>query len=387
MTRFRDELDLLAAQAPAVDLADRALHRARRQRIMSAIGTAAATVAALAVCAAVLTSAAEDPRKATITTVTSDTLPASGVDPLSHAFYDFCRQQWDPGKNTQSFAGKECVQWQVVTRGGQTYRMPEALSVFTEQNGDNYMNTGAPMVITPSGKRIAYYSEKDARFAVRDLASGQIWLIPQPVTRADLVAHGPVLKMSPDGRLVSAGVVGSPLTIVEVETGKATPVPEGWYIQSIADNGTAVATSSDDRHGLLIDGQAHPFPAKGARFGTSALAEDGRRLAFTTGGTSGVNTKPDDTIVTVDTTTGEVLSETTFKNPPKDFSPIRMGGWLSATEVMVADSIRGNWPNDATGLPTLGDVTYAIDTTTGEIRELATYPYRAWAGDQIVPGL
>lgn len=384
MTRFHDELDRIAAQAPTVDLAERALRGARRRRLTNIIGTAAASLAAVALCAAVLLSGSADPQRSTASTLFSEVLPASGVEPLSHAFYDFCGKEWDPGKNTDTLGPKECAQWQVVTRGGQKYRVPEALSVYSEQSGENYMNTGAPLAISADGARIAYYSEKDQKFAVRDLDSGQIWLLPEVVDRRTLVAKGAQLRFSADGRFIGASVVGRAAAVVEVETGATTPVPDGWYISKVGS--PVVVTDGDNAFGLLADGKVTPFPVKGSWITASELAADGHTLAYLSGVSDGINSRPADSLVTVDTATGKTLSEVTFKGAPKDFGPMHVGGWVSPTEILVVDNLRSSRPSrEAT--PTLGDVAYAVDVTTGQVRKLATYSYRAWAGDLVIPGL
>lgn len=382
MTRFHDELELIAQNAPTVDLADRALRRARRQRLTGVLGAAVVALAALAVGAAVLVSEPSDIRRNTATTVFSDVLPASGVEAVKYAYYDFCGKQWDPGKNTATLGPKECAQWQIVTRGGQRYRVPEALSVYSEQSKENYMNTGSPLEISSDGTRIAYYSEKDQKFAVRDLESGQIWLLPRTVDRQTLVAKGVLLQFSPDGRSLWNSV---DRTIVEVETGASAPVPDGWFVDKVENGGSpAVVRAEDDRFGLLADGKVTPFPVKGTWITVGQLAADGRTLAYLSGVSNGMQSRPADSLVTVDTATGKTVREVTFKGAPEHFSPMRVGGWLNADEILVVDTLRSNLRNKT---PTLGDVTYAVNVTTGQVRELETYSYQAWAGDLVIPGL
>ncbi|MFI6326119.1 hypothetical protein ACIBG8_51970 [Nonomuraea sp. NPDC050556] len=382
MTRLHDELELIAQDAPTVDLAERALRRARRQRLTSALGAAVAVVAALAVGAAVLVSGPSDVRRSTATTVFSDVLPASGVEAARYAYYDFCGRQWDPGRNTAELGAKECAQWKIVTRGGQTYRVPEALSVYSEQSKEEYMNTGAPLEISSDGTRIAYYSEKDQKFAVRDLESGQIWLLPGGVDRKTLVAKGVLLQFSPDGRHLWDSL---DRTIVEVETGVSAPVPDGWFVDKVSNGGApAVVSGDDDRFGLLADGKVTPFPVKGTWVTVGHLAADGRTLAYLSGVSNGMESRPADSLVTVDTATGKMVREVTFKGAPEHFSPMRVGGWLNEDEILVVDSLKNNF-RDRT--PMLGDVTYAVNVTTGQVRTLETYSYKAWAGDLVIPGL
>ncbi|MEO3868456.1 hypothetical protein ABGB18_06465 [Nonomuraea sp. B12E4] len=165
--------------------------------------------------------------------------------------------------------------------------MPEALSVYSEQSRENYMNTGAPLVITPGGRRIAYYSDKDQRFAVRDLASGQILLSPQAVTRATLVKEGGVLRISPDGRFLGISGAGWPDAVVDMETGQATEVPQGWVVQQVPEGGTPAIVTRDGRLGLLADGEVKPLTTGTSMLAASQLSPDGHTVAYVGSGTAG----------------------------------------------------------------------------------------------------
>ncbi|MER6006699.1 hypothetical protein ABT120_49750 [Nonomuraea angiospora] len=381
MTRFRDELQLIAAQAPEVDLAERAVRGARRWKAAT-FGSALASLVATALAATVLITT---PGGATMSGEIANVLPASGVDPAAYAYYDFCGREWDYRKNTKTF-GKECAQWRLVTRTGGSFRMPEALSVYTEQTPDNYMNTGGPLEISSDGKRVAYYSEKDQKFAVRDLADGRIWLTPQTVTRETMVKNGMVLVLSPDGRFL--GLLGATSSVVDMETGQVTEIPEGWRVRRIGNGGSPVVVSDDeDRLGLFDDGKVTPLNKTSEDI--SELSADGRTLAYLDGEEikDHIVTRPVDTVVTLDVTTGKILSKAKFTDIPGGFRFPRIGGWHSPTEVMLSDALRDkSWEGKKGAVPTLGEVTYAIDVNTGRIRKLAEHTYKAWAGDLSLPG-
>ncbi|GAA3256152.1 hypothetical protein [Nonomuraea helvata] len=381
MTRFRDELHLIAAQAPEVDLAERAVRGARRRKAAT-FGSAVASLVATALTATVLITA---PGGATMTSQIADVLPASGVDPAAYAYYDFCGRRWDPQKNTRTF-GQECAQWRLVTITGESFRMPEAVSVYTEQSPDNYMNTGGPVKISSDGKRVAYYSEKDQRFAVRDLADGRIWLTPQTVTRQTMVKGGMRMVLSPDGRFL--GQQSWTSTVTDMETGRLTEIPEGWHVQRIGNGGSPVVVSDDhDRLGLFDGGKVTPLNTSEAEI--SELSADGRTLAYLDGEEikDNVVTRGVDEIVTVDVTTGKVLSKAKFTDVPKDLRFPRIGGWHSPTEVVISDVRKDtSWRDGKDGVPTQGEVTYAIDVNTGRVRKLAEYTYKAWAGNLSLPG-
>ncbi|MFI7134473.1 hypothetical protein ACIBQ1_53025 [Nonomuraea sp. NPDC050153] len=383
MTRFRDELQLIAAQAPEVDLAERVVRGARRRKAAT-LGSAVASLVAAALTATVLITT---PNGASMTSgEIANVLPASGVDPAAYAYYDFCGRQWDYRKNTHTFAGQECAQWRLVTRTGGSFRMPEALSVYTEQVPENYMNTGGPLAISSDGKRVAYYSEKDQKFAVRDLADGRIWLTPQTVTRETMVKNGTLLILSPDGRFL--GLPSRTNSVVDMETGQVAEIPKGWHVRRIGNGGSPVVVSDGkDRLGLFDDGKVTPLNQTSPQVGE--LSADGRTLVYLDGQEvkDHVVTHDFDTIVTLDLTTGKVLSRAKFTDVPEGFRFPRIGGWHSPTEVVLSDVLRDmSWGGKKDGVPTLGEVTYAIDVNTGRIRKLAEYTYKAWSGDLIVPG-
>ncbi|MEV4019036.1 hypothetical protein AB0J35_51995 [Nonomuraea angiospora] len=381
MTRFRDELHLIAAQAPEVDLAERAVRGARRRKAAT-LGSALASLVAAALTATIMITT---PGGATFSSEIADALPASGVEPAAYAYYDFCGLEWDPRKNTKSF-GEECAQWRLVTGTGRSFRMPEALSVYTEQVPENYMNTGGPLTISSDGKRVAYYSEKDQKFAVRDLADGRIWLTPQTVTRETMVKSGVVLVLSPDGRFL--GPLARKSSVVDMETGQVTEIPEGWRVRRIGNGGSPVVVSDGkDRLGLFAGGKVTPLNQTSGQ--VSELSADGRTLVYLDGEEVKDHTVTHDfdTIVTLDVTTGKVVSRAKFTDVPEGFRFPRIGGWRSPTEVVLSDVLRDtSWGGKKDGMPTLGNATYAIDVNTGRIRKLDEYTYKAWAGDLVLPG-
>ncbi|MFC7102540.1 hypothetical protein ACFQQB_20050 [Nonomuraea rubra] len=316
----------------------------------------------------------------------TDVLPGQGVDRAAYAYYDFCGRQWDYRKNTHTFAGQECAQWRLVTRGGESFRMPDAVSVFTEQTAGNYMNTGAPLVISSDGRKVAYYRESDQRYAVRDLETGAVLLTPQTFPRDTMVKGAGLVRLSPDGRFLAMTGRGWPIVVVDMESGQVTDVPPGWYIQRIGNGGSPVVLGDDrGRLGLLKGGEVQVVPSPAddlRRFGEPSA--DGRVLPFLDGATQGMNSRPPDTIVTLDVTTGRELTRAKLRDAPEGFEVSRIGGWLSANEVMVT----GNPPFERgkDGTPTLGETTYAVDVNSGRVRKLESYTYRAWAGDLVLPG-
>ena len=387
MTRFSDELRLIADQASdgPTDLAEKVLRGTRRQRTLT-LASVAAALLALTLTGAVLMGGSQG--GGTISGKVTDVLPAFGVGAASHAYYDFCGRQWNPGRNTSTLGDRTCAQWRLVTRTGQSFRVPEALSVYSEQSAKNYMNTSAPLEISSNGRRIAYYSERDQRFAVRDLAGGQIWLSPQTVTRAAMAKAGGLLRISPDGRFLGMSGGGRPSAVLEVETGKVTEVPQGWQVQRVPNGGAPVVVTKDRQLGLLADGEVKALTTDADVLTVSELSPDGHTLAYLDAGTarSGMGDL-DITLHTIYLPSGKVSGKIELREAPKGFPPMRIGGWLSATEVIVADEARGAWAKSGPeSVPTLGDITYGVDVISGQVRMLAKYTYRAWAGNMSIPG-
>ncbi|WP_433517601.1 hypothetical protein ACQP2T_19915 [Nonomuraea sp. CA-143628] len=389
MTRFSDELRLIADQAsdgPA-DLAEKALRGNRRQRKRTfTLASVTAALLALTLTGAVVMGGSQG--GGTISGKVTDVLPASGVGAASHAYHNFCGRQWNPGRNTAALGDRTCAQWRLVTRTGQSFRVPEAVSVYSEQSAENYMNTSGPLEISSDGRRIAYYSGKDQRFAVRDLSSGRIWLSPQTVTRAAMVKSGGLLQISPDGRFLGMSGAGRPSAVLEVETGKMTEVPQGWQVRRVPNGGAPVVVMKDRQLGLLTDGQVKALTTDANVLNVSELSPDGHTLAYMDSGTvrSGMG-KLNLTLHTIYLPSGKTSGKIELREAPKRFLPMRIGGWLSPTEVIVADQARGAWGGSGPeSVPTLGDITYGVDVISGRVRMLAKYTYRAWAGDMSIPG-
>ncbi|WP_433418233.1 hypothetical protein ACQP1V_01965 [Microtetraspora malaysiensis] len=397
MTTLRDHLHSIAVGAPTVDLTERVIRKATRRRAGVYASGAAAVLAVVVAAVTVIGGRQEGD---IIASKVTDTLPASGVGPLKYAYYDFCGEKWTPGVNTHLFA-KECAQWNVVTRTGETYRMPEALSVYTEQTADNYMNTGAPLVISADGGRVAYYSEKDRKIAVRDLDSGRVWLMPTTLSRAEMVAKGVMLALSPGGtRMGIWGGSGQDL-VVEVETGNVSRVPEGWHVRTVGDGGDPVVVTREGKGGglgaLTADGTVRAFPPTDdvESVDLSQPSPDGGAVAFLAGMKGGLSasgaleeSKPNDTIVVLDSTTGEILHKARLRGVPRDFQAWRAGGWLSRTEVIVSGpALDDSWgKSGGKGTPVLGERTYRVNVRTGQVTPLAAYTYAAWGGSLELPG-
>ncbi|WP_248961904.1 hypothetical protein [Sphaerisporangium perillae] len=405
MTRLHDALDAIAQEAPPVDLAERAIGTARRGRFRTLASVAAA---ALLVCgggAVALNRYGGDDQR-TISTQVSDVLPDRDVGSARYAYLDWCKRDWKPGVNTSSFAG-ECAQWRIVTEEGRTFRMPQALGVYTEQSGEKYMNDSAPLVISRDGRRIAYYSEQDPTVRVRDLASGEEWPVGTAVDRASLVQHGGLIRLSPDGRYVAvAGDPREPGLLLDTSSGRSRPIPTGWWPRFISQEGVLLMIKNEDQISTMsLDGERAPTVlSKDLRPLRGVLALDGRTIAMLTEGDrpdkvspegiGPVNPKPD-SVTIFDVGTGEVRSSVKLRGAPKGLWAMGPGGWLDEDRLLISvpsgrlDSAtpRSGGPGAGDGLWDMGQTAFAVNVRTGQVHEIGTYPLRAQTANVIVPGL
>ncbi|NAS21356.1 hypothetical protein GT755_06615 [Herbidospora sp. NEAU-GS84] len=190
------------------------------------------------------------------------------------------------------------------------------------------MASGVPEITFPPTRipASASYSEKDQRFAVRDLESGVILLAPPVVPAADVRRNAAEITLSADGRYLAVSVSDGFNTLADLETGGLT------------ENGGSADAS-------VVDTQ----------------------------------------IVTVDAVTGEPRTGTPVRGLSEGQFPMGMGPWLNTTEVTVLGRQWDARPAQGDG-KVLGWDTYAIDVTTGRTRKLHTYSFPAWAGGLVLPG-
>ena len=65
------------------------------------------------------------------------------------------------------------------------------------------------------------------------------------------------------------------------------------------------------------------------------------------------------------------------------------GSWLNADEVVVREPLGLQHPvtKPPEGPYELGEITYAINVRTGQVREVARYSVRGYAADLAIPGM
>ncbi|WP_170991294.1 hypothetical protein [Herbidospora galbida] len=390
MTRLHDELARIAEHAPDVDLADRVLRGARRRRTRFASAAMALAVTVVVAITLTVIGTGTDAAPMTGRPVASPgpgELPVKGVSPAAYAYYDWCGREITSG--TARLSGRDCLQWRLVTRSGERYRVPEAKSAHAGPADNAQTLVAAPLEITPDGRKIAYYSEKDQRFAVRDLESGSILLAPPLVPAADVRRNAAEIALSADGRYLAVSVQDGLNTLADLETGALTDLPAGWKAQSIGAGGRPVVVADTGRLGLFDDGEVEPFT--GRAWHTPGVADpDETTIAYLTrpypeNGGSTDPTVVDAQIATVDAVTGEALTSVQVRDVPESFFPLGMGPWLNATEVTVSGRKLDARPVKGKD-NVIGWDTFAVDVTTGRMRKLDTYSIEAWAGGIVLPG-
>ncbi|SDL61843.1 hypothetical protein [Nonomuraea jiangxiensis] len=359
MNTLREDLHALAEQAPAVDLAARAVRGARRRRATRLAVVAAAVTCLIAFGGAMLLQVRAEPRIVLTPPETKALpLPARGVGPVEQAYRTQCRLDGPCG----------VLPWRIVTRAGETYELGE------EANG--------PLEVTADGRRIAYYSSSHQGIVVRDLASGKTWKAPLKQPKEDFAVEY-ALRLSPNGlRFIVSGWGGrrQPNKLVDVERGTVTDLKRGWWPVSVSDgSGPVVLAKPYDMTSQVWVLGHDPIIIRDHTYYYSALAPDGRTLARL-GQTLDRDRRPmvqgDRSIVTFDTLRAGGETRTPISGLPEELNPARLGGWLNATEVTVLAV------PESPGV--IAQTVYAVDVRTGESRELYALHKVAL---NVVPGL
>jgi hypothetical protein len=361
MRTLREDLHALAAQAPGVDLADRAVGRARKRRAARLTAVTAAAVCLITAGTALVVQQVR-PHQAPIVLTPPETkampLPAKGVGPVEHVYQTSCLPP----------AADACEpEWRIVTRDGGTY-------AFTPGPG--------PIAVTADGRRIAYYSAERQAILVRDLAGGKVWTSPLKQPEEDFDVEF-ALRLSPGGlRFVVSGWGGrrEPNKLVDVERGTVTELPRGWWPVSVADGTGPVVLAKpyDDRTRVRVLGH-DPITIGEFTYDFSALSPDGLTLARL-GQDFDRDRRPmlrkDGTIVMFDPVRGGAERRVPISGIPEGLVLSRLGGWLNPNEVTllaVAESARVSHPS----------MVYAVDMRTGRARE----QFALRDGKYVVPGL
>ncbi|MFG1709626.1 hypothetical protein ACFLIM_41240 [Nonomuraea sp. M3C6] len=348
MTRLREALDGIAGESPLVNLADVAIAGHRRRRRTAVALAAVAGVAVVGVASAAI--ALPWPRgDHTVTPPTVSDLPAGQVEPLGYAYQTPC--EWDAERRLPPDCS--AVEWRVVTRGGTTYRLPQALVRNTQERP-------APVAISRDGRMLAYYSRQAQAHVVRDLVSGSE--VTSPVTvKEDRIGPGSMLVVSDDGRYVIFDPrEGSkdPGLLIDVRTGKTVPVNGKYEAIGIKDGvAELVRYRTTDLWLMPVTGGGKPVRFDGTFIMFSELAADGRTVtAFEF---ADLNKRR---LAVLDAKTGRTLRKVTIRGLPKGGGVAGTSLWRSGSEVTLLYPSRD------------GLRTYAVNVNTGQARQLARYP-------------
>lgn len=381
MTWLRDVLVDLADDTPQVDLAERTIARRdrRRRTTISLLAAAMVVVTALGATLAVrLTPHAPEPA------TSKDDLPASGVEPLSHAYKTFCEPA--VGK-----APKGCRDggWRVVTRSGKAYYVREALpSLAPGRTGLR----NSPLAISRDGSKIAYYSRKERTFQVRDLASGAKTTAPVevPVKWLGSISW---LMLSDDGRFVAFSKVPDfkdPALLIDMRDRVVRRLPNRWVPIGLSPDGATITLGEySPSSQLRTISNLWPATSPGnstsvilpRRYDFSPLAPDGKTVAAIENLSTGEKPCRRGGLVLLDTLTGKKRKSTAISGLASDVSQVYLRTWLSEDEVTVlTTSVRcrsaSEVPDDEPAVidaPYLTMNTYAVNVSSGKARWLAAY--------------
>ncbi|MEV0593840.1 hypothetical protein [Nonomuraea cavernae] len=365
MTRLREALDGIAAEAPLVDLADVAVAGNRRRRRGTAVLAAVVTVAVVGVAStAVALPWQRADRTATPQRVDGvPDLPDGAVGPIAYAFRTPCETQSNPVRI-------DCgtVEWRVVTRSGRTYRMPQAL-VSTAKDND------VPVAISRDGRMLVYYNRQAQAHVVRDLVGGT--QVTSPVTvKEERIGMGSMLALSDDGRYVIFDPregTKDPGLLIDVRTGKSRPVDGKYEVVSIK-GGVAVLVRyvKTDLWRMPVTGGGRPVRFDGKFIMFSEIAPDGRTVAAIEW--------PDHTkrrLTVLDAKSGRILRKVSIRGLPAggDKAMVNTALWTSGSEVAVVYQSRD-------------DVrTYAVNVKTGQAHQMARYPVDRSRRGLVLPGV
>ncbi|MET8049641.1 hypothetical protein ABZU75_18785 [Streptosporangium sp. NPDC005286] len=376
MNLLRDELHRIANEAPQIDLAERALKGAKHRRAITlALAVATAVAVLTGGMVTVVNGGPHGERPIVLTPVpeVAPVLPKKDVGPLARAYTYFCPPP--------TIDDTDCAdgQWRVVTTSGVTYELTAALGL---ENTNKKVLLG-PVAITQNGRRIAYYSEKQQTFEVRDLRSGRIWKAPLTISKNGLAGEN-FLRLSPNGlHLIYTNFGGrsKPYSVlIDMAEGKTTTLNGDWFPVSVGDGGSPITLVRPyDRTTRIRVLGNEPITIKDFTYRFSALGPDGRTLARI-GSTRGRDAKPTPerlrTIVTIDAISGRENPEVPVQGILEELIPSHLGGWVSDTEVtlLAVPEFPGS------GTPTL----YALDVHTGRTRQLRTFDSEITG---VLPGL
>ncbi|MFF0575343.1 hypothetical protein [Streptosporangium saharense] len=354
MTRLRRALYGIAEEAPAVDMAalvDQALAGRRRRRRVPAMMAAVAMAATVVATGTVMTAMrSAQPQEMAAPGITD--LPEGNVGPLGYAYETPCKV--DEKRRLDCGA----VEWRVVTRTGETYRLPQALAMTAKDRR-------VPVAISRDGRKIAYYSRKARAHVVRDLVSGSETTSPVTV-KESRIGPGSTLVLSDDGRYVVFDPrEGSkdPGLLIEVSTGKTVKVPGKYEAIGVRDGVVElVRYLKTDLWLMPVTGGGKPVRFDGAFMGFSELAPDGRTVAAFERRDEKKWIQELRTLVLLDVSTGRKLRNVPIQGLPEGRPVMFTGPWRSGSELtVVVDGTERMYA-------------YGVDIGTGKAHPLTDYP-------------
>ncbi|MFG2005105.1 hypothetical protein ACGFNU_38770 [Spirillospora sp. NPDC048911] len=363
-SRLHHALSDLAEQAPAPQtvLTSRVIARARRRRRVRLIAMpiAAAGAAAAVVTGSVLVGGTTDSAPPAVNV----TVPRNGVlndgalpgplpkkmnDPVTYAFLDRCKQKDVPsGKGLTG----DCAQWRLLGRSGRQWRLTEGVGSYPKSTG-SYMNSNAPLTISPDGRRIAYYQAKDERFVVRELSSGRIVPIDRRVPMTELYRNPYTLVFSGDGRRLVAhtadDTVARKALLADTTTGAVSDLPSTSVVGVGVgqDSAAVVLTEKRGKQTNLVltgpDGRVRnrvpldPRVDLSMATGENRLSPDGRTLF--------ANAHSEGEGMLVDVRTGKVTRTLSTRLPGGE-ALTGIVGWTGPSEVLTSTDPPGSpWKN------------------------------------------
>ncbi|MBF8188520.1 hypothetical protein ITP53_22895 [Nonomuraea sp. K274] len=282
-------------------------------------------------------------------TKTVPDLPAGSVGALSLAYPTDCKQVREPKP------GIDCseAEWQVVTRVGKTYRVPQALT-------HTVKDRRVPVALSRDGRMFAYYSRQAQTYVVRDMEAGTEVTSPVKVGE-ERIDIGSMLVVSDDGRYLAFDPrEGSkqPGLLIDVRTGKTVSLNGEYEAIGIKDGLVEmVRYRKTDLWLMPVKGGGKPVRFDGTYIMFSELAPDRRTVAAVE-----FDELRRNKLTLLDAKTGRMLRKVPVRGVPAKAGLVGVRIWSSASEVVLDYQVGVRLRS------------YGLNVGTGRLRHLADYP-------------